>query len=286
MASRAEVETRLRKTVEIWIDAFAEHDLLTYASAIAFQVLKSLIPLSLLGIALLGTVGRQDVWTGRLAPALRKRFDPPVYHAIDFAVKKIFAHNSVTILVFAAVLTVWYVSGGVRAIMGGINRIYDVEDNRPFWRRWPVSFALSFFVVAGVVGATLLVVAVPTPSGGWEVPVEIVRWAGAVVALAFAVGILVRYGPVERRPKRWASAGAVLVIVTWIVTTLVFRWYVGSLANFKTAVGQLTVFLILMVYVYASSIVFLVGVELDELLREDATADERGILNVLFGIGR
>jgi hypothetical protein len=37
---------------------------------------------------------------------------------------------------------------------------------------------------------------------------------------------------------------------------------------------------------YASSVVFLVGVEVDELLREDAKADERGILDVLFGIGR
>jgi uncharacterized BrkB/YihY/UPF0761 family membrane protein len=74
------------------------------------------------------------------------------------------------------------------------------------------------------------------------------------------------------------------VIGTWIMTTLVFRWYVESIANFKTAIGQLTVFIVLMVYVYASSIVFLVGVQLDELIREDARADERGILHILFGV--
>ena len=107
---------------------------------------------------------------------------------------------------------------------------------------------------------------------------------GAVLVLALVTGILVRYGPAKRRPKKWASAGAVLVVVSWIVTTLAFRYYVASLAHFKTAVGQLTVFLVLMVYAYASSIVFLVGVQLDEFLREDANADERGILHVLFGI--
>ena len=73
-------------------------------------------------------------------------------------------------------------------------------------------------------------------------------------------------------------------VVTWIVTSIVFRWYVSSIANFKTAVGQLTVFIVLMVYVYASSIVFLVGVELDEQLRADATSGERGVLSVLFGL--
>jgi uncharacterized BrkB/YihY/UPF0761 family membrane protein len=57
-------------------------------------------------------------------------------------------------------------------------------------------------------------------------------------------------------------------------------------ANFKTAVGNLTVFLVLIGYIYTSSIIFLVGVELDELLREDATRGERGILELLFGYGR
>ena len=85
---------------------------------------------------------------------------------------------------------------------------------------------------------------------------------------------------------RWASAGGALVVATWIVTSLVFRWYVGSVANFKTAVGQLTVCIVLIVYVYASSIVLLVGVELDEQLRADATSGERGLLSVLFGLDR
>jgi membrane protein len=111
----------------------------------------------------------------------------------------------------------------------------------------------------------------------------IVRWVGALLALTIAAGLLVRLAPAKRRPKRWTSVGAILVIVTWIVTSLVFRWYVSTFANFKTAAGQLTVFIVLMAYAYASSIVLLVGVEVDELLREDASADERGILDVVLG---
>jgi membrane protein len=276
---------RVRKVVDMWVDAFAKHDLLTYASAIAFHVLKSLIPIALLGIALLGAVGRQDVWTTNIAPALHKRLDPTAFRAADFAAKKIFAHDSAPVIAFAALLTIWYVSGGVRGIMGAINRIYEVQDDRPFWTRWPISLGLALCVATGVVGAAMLIEAVPTPSGFWGIPVAAVRWIGAILALALAAGLLVRLGPVERRPKRWASTGGVLAVATWIVTTIVFRWYVASVANFKTAVGQLTVFIVLMVYVYASSIVFLLGVELDEMLREDATSGERGVLKVLFGIG-
>jgi membrane protein len=284
MATMSEVQRRGRDTVQIWIDAFAEHDLLTSASAIAFQVLKSLVPLALLGMALIAAVGRRDLWSGHFAPPIKSRVDPPVFHALDFAVKKIFAHSSGPLIVFAAVLTIWYVSGGVRAIIGAINRIYESKEDRPFWYRWALSIGLAACVVAGIVGATLLVAAVPKPGGAWEIPAVAARWLGAILALALVTGILVRYGPVKPRPKKWASAGAVLVVATWIVTSIVFRWYVSSLANFKTAVGQLAVFLMLMIYVYASSIVLLVGVQLDELLREDANAQERGILHVLFGI--
>jgi uncharacterized BrkB/YihY/UPF0761 family membrane protein len=56
-------------------------------------------------------------------------------------------------------------------------------------------------------------------------------------------------------------------------------------ANFKTAAGSLTVFLVLTGYIYTSSIIFLVGVELDELLREDAREGQRGVLGIL-GIAR
>jgi membrane protein len=286
MASRTTVVSHTRGAVELLHDRFAEHELLTYASALAFQVLKSLIPLTLLGIALLGAVGRRDVWTNDLAPPLKSRLDPPVFHAIDFAVDKIFASNSAGLIAFSAVLTVWFVSAGVRAIMGAINRIYGVDETRPVWIRWPLSFGLAFCIVAGIVGATLLLEAVPKQDGSLEILLVAVRWLGALAALIVATGVLVRLAPARRRPKRWASAGAVLVIATWIVTSFAFRWYVSTFANFKTAVGQLTVFIFLMAYVYASSIVLLVGIELDELLREDASADERGILDVLFGLDR
>jgi membrane protein len=283
MPSRRTFVSRVLRTIERLRAEFRKHELLTYASAVAFQVLKSLVPLTLLGIAILGAVDRRDIWTDHIAPALKPRFDEPVYNAINFAVEKIFDSNSAGLIAFSALLTVWFVASGVRGIMSAINRIYDTDETRPGWLRWVISVGLALCVVAGIVGAGLLVLAVPKPSGGWEIPVVIVRWVGALLALTIAAGLLVRLAPAKRRPKRWTSVGAILVIVTWIVTSLVFRWYVSTFANFKTAAGQLTVFIVLMAYAYASSIVLLVGVEVDELLREDASADERGILDVVLG---
>jgi uncharacterized BrkB/YihY/UPF0761 family membrane protein len=62
---------------------------------------------------------------------------------------------------------------------------------------------------------------------------------------------------------------------------MIFKLFVTEVANFKTATGSLAVFLVLTGYVYTSSIIFLVGVEVDELLREDAAPGERGVLELL-----
>ena len=58
---------------------------------------------------------------------------------------------------------------------------------------------------------------------------------------------------------------------------VVFRWYLGSVANFETAVGSLTILLVVTAYFYVAAIILLVAIELDELLREDAGEAERAI---------
>ena len=75
------------------------------------------------------------------------------------------------------------------------------------------------------------------------------------------------------------------MILAWVAASMIFKLFVTDVANFKTAAGSLTVFLVLTGYVYTSSIIFLVGVELDELFRRDATAGEHGVLELL-GIAR
>jgi membrane protein len=85
----------------------------------------------------------------------------------------------------------------------------------------------------------------------------------------FGPTALVRFGPAEKPETRWASAGLLLIVASWMLATIGFSWWVGSVANFKTAIGSLTVFLVLTAYVFTSAAIFLVGVQLEELLRKD-----------------
>jgi membrane protein len=283
------VRERLKRFVKLWVDLFDRHMLLDHASAIAFQVLKALVPLTLFGLALLDGLGQQKVWRETLFPRTKPHLEQTTAHAIDAAVQRIFTTSSAGLLAFASLLVIWYLSGAVRAVMGALNDIYEVEEIRSSWTvRFPVSFALAVAIAVCLVGAVVIVAAGPALAshGLAGVAVSTGRWLVAIALLSLAVGLLVRFAPAEHRPNRWATAGSVLVIVAWIGATLLFELFVSHVANFKTAIGNLTVFLVLIGYIYTSSIIFLVGVELDELLREDAAKGERGVLDLLFGYGR
>lgn len=276
---RRSAESRLARLLELArlvARCFRDHELLTYASAIAFRALVALVPLTLLGIALLGALGRPDVWHDSISPQIEGRVSGPVYGGIDYSAERILESGTAGIIAFAAALLVWDLVWAVFAVMRALNRIHDVAESRPVRRRVLVAVGLAVAVALCLLGSVLVLAAAPVLGFG--------RWIVTVLLLGLAVGFLVRYAPAERPEVRWASAGSVLVIGTWIVASLGFRWYVSSVANFETAVGTLTVFLVLTAYLLTSSAIFLVGAQLDELLRADAEEGEAaGVVDLLRG---
>jgi membrane protein len=247
---------------------------MVYAAAIAFRVLVSLVPLALLGLGLLGALGLEDVWEDSLAPAVQERVTAPVFEGIDFTVERIFGSSSAGLIAFASLLLLWEVSRGVRAIMVVFNEIHEVEEGRSVVQLLVTTLALAVVICLALIASILLVTALPRAGGGGlgEVALQVVGWGGAVVLLGFVTALLVRYAPAERPQPKWASVGSAIVVGTWVVTTVLFAWYAASVANYKTAVGSLTVFLILTAYTLTSSAILLVGVLVDEQARAETGA--------------
>jgi membrane protein len=275
----ARLAPQVRGWAELWAGLFRDHDLLTYASAIARTMLVATVSVILLLLGIAGAIGRRDLWTAHLGPQVRLRVLPDVYAGINQTVERIFSANSPGLIVFAIVLAVWEVSGSVRGVSGALNRIYETQETRSWKARYPVSFALALVVDLALVSAILLAMAAGgAVHGGAAVPFAILRWLAAVFLVALAFGVLVRFAPAKRRAKKWASIGAGIVVAGWLVESLAFKWYIDSLANFRTAVGSLTVVLVVISYMYLASIILLVGIEADEMLRQNGEEAERTIV--------
>jgi len=247
----------------------SEHELPIYASAIAFRALISVIPLTLLGLGLLGALGLQSTWHDSIAPAIKPRVLGPVYDGINASVEKVLTSGTAGLIAFAAGLALWDLSLGMGAVMRALNRVHDVEEDRSTRRRIAVAIGLALGVGVCVVAAMLLLVVAPRAGGTLHLLLGILRWLLAPLLLGLAVGLLVRFAPAQKPEARWASAGSLLVIGVWIIATLLFDLWITYVANFKTAVGTLTGLLLVTLYFFVSSAIFLVGAELDELLRKE-----------------
>jgi membrane protein len=269
----------VRAFVDLWAGVFAKHNLLTWASAIAFQVLVALVPLAVLALGVLGALGEQSVWRDQAAPGIEKKLPGPTWNAVDYAAERILAHASAGLLAFGIALTVWELSGSVRAVMGALNQMYDTDDGRSIWTRFGTSFAIAIAIGACLVGSILVVTLAKHVGGPLEALVSVCRWIAAVLLLSVAIELLVRFAPAEARAKRWVTLGSSFVVVAWVVASLIFRWYVSSVADFRSTFGTFVAVLVLTGYLYTSAIIFLVGVQVDELIRKDATEGERGFFD-------
>ena len=250
-------------------DAVGRHRLLTFASAVSFRALVALVPLVLLGLGVLGALGQASVWSHSIAPAIKSHVTQPVYHAIDYSAKKILASDKGSLIALASALVLWHMTAAVATVMETLNEIHDVKDERSWRRKALVAVALAAAITLCLIVAVLVVTVAPKiGSGAVHFVLGVGRWLVAAALLGLAVGALVRYGPAEHPRPRWASGGSIAIVCAWIVLSLVFRVWIADVANFKTGIGFLTAFLVLGAYLYLSVLVFVLGVELDELLRK------------------
>jgi membrane protein len=223
---------------------------------------------TLFALGILGASHQQELWRQTIGPQIEPRVLPDVFAGIDETVNLVFSSSTAGLLALATALAVWEVSGILRAAIGALNEIYETPEPRPFWVRFPITFGLAILVLAAMLGAIAIIWA-GHAGGGWGIAVNILRWPAAVALVAFAFELIVRWAPAAHRRVRWASFGSLLVVVGWIGETLIFTEYVRTVANFRTSVGSLEVFIFLATFFYIAAIILLVAMELDELVRVD-----------------
>ena len=266
-----------RRMIGTGVQSFAENDLLSYASAIAFQVLFALIPLALSAVALLGFLGLEEVWESDIAPQVQERVQADTFSVIDRLAEQILGEKRGLWLTLGAAFALWQVSGAIRATMTPLNTIYDSDERRSWWKRVLVSLALALAIGPLVVGAALLIQAGPRLVRALELPgvlaflAHVARWGIALALLATAVWLLIRYATADRHPLAWSGVGTVFVVGSWILASLAFGLYATYVADYGSVFGGLATIWVLLTYLYLSSLALLFGIQLDSCVRSAAT---------------
>ena|SRR5579862_1670540 len=256
----------VRPAFAVWTRAFSENNLLTYASAIALQLLVALAALVFLAAALLHPLGATRIWAHTVIPALAAHVPVEWLRAVTWSVNREMSSDSTTLIVFGAVLALWEVSGAVRAVMGALNQIYSVSEHRGFVRRFGTSIGMALIV------SVLLLVAVFIGGGAFEPgPVAVdglERWLIPAVAIYLTIALLVQVAPAKRQPWGWVSAGSVVIVVGWLAVSAGYGWWITHVVDLHSPESALALILSVVGYLYASAITFLVGAQMDQLARK------------------
>jgi membrane protein len=277
-----QIAKRGRELSRAILDGFKQHDLLTYSSAISFQIITAVVPFIMFVLALAGLLHLNSVWLDHVAPQIRTHVSAAVFSVISSAVSKAFSSRALLWATFGGALALWQVSGAVRAVMGAFDRIYGASIERPFIRRYLISFALAIATGACFILAALCLVLAPFfsahhPGAAWNVFAFLARWTLTIGFLALAVGVLVHVAPATRQPLPWVSLGTTIVTAWWVIVSIGFYFYLTDLASYGSVFGSIASVIVVIAYLYISTTAFLFGAQLDAIFRAQATGTLSGV---------
>ena len=169
----------------------------------------------------------------------------------------------------------WSANAGSKAIMDGLNVAYGETEKRSFVRLNLVALAFTLGAILAFMLALSAVVLAPIVlshlglGGGVDALVGTARWPALMALVVFGLTMLYRYGPSLSDPQwTWLFPGNVLAAIAWLAVSALFSWYISSFGNYDATYGSLGGAIGMMTWMWISTIVVLLGAELNaELVR-------------------
>ncbi|MGE3962284.1 MAG: YihY/virulence factor BrkB family protein [Dehalococcoidia bacterium] len=263
---------------------FNRDDAMGSAAEMAFRFMFALFPLLVFLAALSAYLAR---WLGIENPTEEilqqagDRLPSDVQGVLEPQLREIFGNRNPGLITVTALTAIWAASSGTKTVMKTLNQVYEVDETRPFLRKQAVGVGLT--IVGGLTflaGAIVLVVgqalgeqiaeAVGLESA-WAMAVTYGRIPVVLVLIAVAVGLVYWSAPNAGLPFRLVSWGAALFVVAWLGATIAFGYYVANFASYNATYGSLGAVIILMTWLYLSSLLLIVGAEVNYLMERGDT---------------
>ena len=247
-----------------------KEDRVTFAAAaMAYYFFLAIFPAL---IAIVGILGLANIDANGLVRALRESLPGGAGVALTSAVANANRTSDATSLaatIVGIVVALWSASAGMAALQTGLNVAYDVGGERKFLKKRAVALLL--------LAATLVLGGVPSPifTFGDSTLFTVLGWILTVLAVMILFSVFYFFGPNREKPSwHWVSAGGVVGGLLWIIASLLFGFYISNFNSYGKTYGPLAGVVVLVLWLYISSIAVLVGGELNAELERQADRPE------------
>jgi membrane protein len=269
---------------------FRQHGMTDWAATMTYFLVMSLFPGLLVGISLLGLFGQQSLVTDSveyLADAgVSKDVRDPIAQSLDNLISTSGGKAGIG-LILGIALGLNGASGAFGAAGRALNKVYGVDEDRGFARKKLNDIAWTVVVILlGVVALVCVflggdlakdlfgTIGLGSTAGAvWTYA----RWLVALAAMLLTFAITYAFAPdLSQRRFRWISPGAVLGVVIWLAASAGFFFYVSNFGNYGATYGAFAGAVILLLWLYLTSLAFLLGGELNGAIERSQIAGQGG----------
>jgi membrane protein len=249
-----------------------EDDCAGLAAQLAFYFFLSVFPALLFLVALLGYLPVETRLTAAI-DQLETLLPAEILRFLRAEIDAALAGEQAGLLTIGVIGAVWSSSSAVTAIITALNRAYDIDEWRPWWKRRliavVITIALAVFVVSAfgfVVGGGELAAWVANGLGFGVVLTKVwavLQWILAIALVVAAVDLVYYFAPNAETPFVWITPGALLATILWLLTSLGFRLYVENFSSYTAIHGTIGAAIVFLLWFYLSGFALLVGAELN-----------------------
>ncbi|MGA8045962.1 MAG: YihY/virulence factor BrkB family protein [Dermatophilaceae bacterium] len=257
------------------IAEFVRDQVTDLAAALTYYSVLSIFPAMLALISLLGVIGESEATAEAVIDLLRQAGQNQAADLLADPIREMAQSQAAGVtLAFGLALALYAASNYVNAFGRAMNRIYQIDEGRPFWKLRPQMLAVTILLVliaaiimlglvlSGEVAATIgsLVGLADESVQLWN----IAKWPVILVLVVLAVAILYYATPNIQQPRfRWISLGAFVAITVWVVATLGFGFYVSNFGNYQRTYGSLAGVIVFLLWLWLTNLALLFGAEVD-----------------------
>ncbi len=265
-------------------EGITDDRLLALAAGVVFYGLLALFPAITALVSSYALFSNPSTITDHLA-TLQTVMPQGGYNIVQEQVNRIIDKGAggLSLAFFASLaLAIWSANAGLKAIIDALNVVYGVKERRSFIRLSLLSLTMTIgtiiallLAISAVVVEPIVVSYLPLSSFGASV-VAWLRWPVVIVLLMFGLATLYRFGPNRDHPRwLWIGAGNVFAVSAWLAGSLLLSWYLGNFANYDATYGSLGAAIGLMMWLWITAIVVLVGAELNSKIEEACAPDTK-----------
>jgi membrane protein len=260
--------------------ALFEEDVLSTAAQVAFYFSFALFPLLLFLVSLFGIILESaDAFRNELFYYLRQIMPYSAFDLVRTTISEVTQNSSSKKLTAGLLIALWSASAGVDSLRIALNSVYNLEEKRSWFKTKLLALFLTFSLTVLVTIACAIVfygwkffsliltaASLPSPS---PVFLMIFQWIVVLAVLLVIFAIIYNYLPMHE-PHRWVwiSPGSVTGIILWLTLSYAFRTYLSYFNTYDKTYGSLGAVIILLLWLYLTALVILVGGIINAVLQE------------------